>query len=147
MEAHQLPDETVAQAQVSLRIRHPTIDPDEISAALGVRPEHCFKSGDPAQGRRGVHAQTYWLADIAPGSWLEPVEPSAWTRSVEIMLFHGLQRVHARHAFLERIQSDGGDVSLLLSVERGSATDFTLPVAVSRLLVKLGITLEFKFDP
>jgi len=147
MEASQLPDESVAQAQVSLRIRHPAIDPDEISAALGVRPEHCFKSGDPARGRRGLHGQTYWLADIAPGSWLEPVEPSAWTRSVEIMLFHGLQRLHARHAFLERIQSDGGDVSLLLSVERGSATDFTLPVAVSRLLVKLGITLEFKFDP
>jgi hypothetical protein len=87
------------------------------------------------------------LADIAPGSWLEPVDPSARTRSVEIMLFYGLPRLHARHAFLERIQSDGGDVSLLLSVERGSAADFTLPVAVSRLLVKLGITLEFKFDP
>jgi hypothetical protein len=174
MEARQLPDESVPQAQVSLRIRHPTIDPNEISAALGVRPEHCFKSGDPAQGRRGLHAQTYWLADIAPGSWLEPVDPSfletiaarypersatasaegfrkmtqsARTRSVEIMLFYGLQRLNARHAFLERIQSDGGDVSLLLSVEPGSAADFTLPVAVSRLLVKLGITLEFKFDP
>jgi hypothetical protein len=32
-------------------------------------------------------------------------------------------------------------------MERGSGTDFMLPVAVSRLLVKLGITLEFKFDP
>jgi hypothetical protein len=147
MEARQVPDESVAHAQVSLRIRHPTIDPDEISAALGVRPEHCFKSGDPAQGRRGLHTQTYWLADIAPGSWLEPVDPSARTRSVEIMLSFGLQRLNARHAFLERIQSDGGDVSLLLSVERGSAADFTLPVAVSRLLVKLAITLELKFDP
>jgi hypothetical protein len=62
-----------------------------------------------------------------------------------MMLFYGLQRLNARHAFLERIQSDGGDVSLLLSLEPGSASDFTLPVAMSRLLVKLGITLEFKF--
>jgi hypothetical protein len=174
MEARQLSNESVAEVQVSLRIRHPRIDPDEISAAVGVQPEHCFKSGAPAQGRRGLHTQTYWLAQIAPGSWPEPIDPSfletiaarypgrsatssvedfrklaqgARSRSVEMMLFYGLQRLNARHAFLERIQSDGGDVSLLLSLERGSATDFTLPVAMSRLLVKLGITLEFKFDP
>jgi hypothetical protein len=174
MEARQLSNEAVPQVQVSLRVRHPTIDPDEISAAVGVKPEHCFKSGEPALGRRGLHTQTYWLAHIAPGSWPEPVDQSfletiaarhpgrsaiasaegfrkmtqsARTRSVEIMLFYGLQRLNARHAFLERIQSDGGDVSLLLSVEHGSAADFMLPAAVSRLLVKLGITLEFKFDP
>jgi hypothetical protein len=158
MEARQLSNESVPQVQVSLRIRHPRIDPDEISAAVGVQPEHCFKSGDPAQGRRGLHTQTYWLAQIAPGPWPEPVDPSflegfrkaaqsAGSRSVEMMLFYGLQRLNARHAFLERIQSDGGDVSILLSLEGRSAIDFTLPVAMSRLLVKLGITLEFKFDP
>jgi hypothetical protein len=32
-------------------------------------------------------------------------------------------------------------------MEHGSAADFTLPVGMLRLLVKLGITLEFKFDP
>jgi hypothetical protein len=172
MEARQLSNESVPQVQVSLRVRHPTIDPDEISAAVGVKPEHCFKSGEPARGRRGLHTQTYWLAHIAPGSWPEPVDPSfletiaarnsdrsataerlrkvaqsARSRSVEMTLFYALQRLNARHAFLERIQSDGGDVSLLLSIERGSAADLTLPVGMSRLLVKLGVTLEFKFDP
>jgi hypothetical protein len=172
MEARQLSNESVPQVQVSLRIRHPTIDPDEISAAVGVEPEHCFKSGDPAEGRRGLHTQTYWLAHIAPGFWPEPIDPgfletiaarypgrsasaedfrkmalNARSRSAEMSLFYGLQRLNARQAFLERIQSEGGDVSLLLSLEHGSAADFTLPVGVSRLLVKLGITLEFKFDP
>jgi hypothetical protein len=172
MEARQLSDESIVPVQVSLRIRHPTIDPDEISAAIGVTPAHCFKSGDPARGRRGLHTQTYWLAHIAPGSWPEPVEPSfletmaarqpgrslsaedfrkvaqnARAHSIEMMLFYGLQRLNARQAFLEQIQSDGGEVSLLLSTEHGSAADFTLPVGMSRLLVKLGITLEFKFDP
>jgi len=158
MEARQLSNESVPQVDVSLRIRHPTIDPDEISAALGLQPEHCFKSGDPAQGRRGVHTQTYWLADIAAESWVEPIAPesvesllkaaqSGRARSVELMLSFGLRRLQAQHAFLERIQDDGGDVSLLLSLARDSAADFTLPVAITRLLVKLGITLEFKFDP
>jgi hypothetical protein len=35
---------------------------------------------------------------------------------------------------------------LLLGLAHDSATDFTLPVAMSRLLVKLGISLEFKFE-
>jgi hypothetical protein len=174
VEARQLSKETDPQVQMSLRIRHPTIDPDEISAAVGVQPEHSFKSGDPAQGRRGLHTQTYWLASIAPGSWPEPLDPSflqtiaarsadriaaasaesfrsaahnARFRSVELMLHYGLHRLNARHEFMERIQKDGGEVSLVLSLERASAVDFTLSVEMSRLLVKLGIALELKLDP
>jgi hypothetical protein len=174
MEAHKLLDESVPRVQLSLRIRHPTIDPEEISASIGVEPEHSFKSGDPAHGRRRLHTQTYWLAHIAPESGSEPVDESFLDtiaarypgrhlaassesfrkvaqnvrfRSVEMMVFYALRRLAAQQAFLERIQSDGGDASFLLSMEHGSAVDFTLPVTMSRQLVKLGITLEFKFDP
>jgi hypothetical protein len=170
-QARQLSIESAPAVQVSLRIRHPTIDPDEISAAVGVTPAHCFKSGDPAEGRRGLHSQTYWLAHVGPGFWPEPVDPGFLKtiaarypggsaaaedfrkmalgerpHGTEMSLLYGLQRLNARHAFLERIQSEGGDVCLLLSIEHGSAADFTLPVEMSRLLVKLGIALEFKFD-
>ena len=67
-------------------------------------------------------------------------------RSAEDLLFYCLRHLNTRHAFLQRIQSDGGDVSLLLTIERDSASDFTLPVAMARSLVKLGISLEFKFE-
>jgi hypothetical protein len=161
-------EESIPAVQLSLRIRHPVIDPQEISTAIGVKPEHCFKAGaprtDPARGgRRGLHTQTYWLAPITPESWPEPIidtsflsviaarypgEPAQDLRagSIETILFYGLHRLTNRHAFLERIQSEGGDVSLVLGLEQGSASDFTLPVAILRLLGKLGITLEFKFD-
>jgi hypothetical protein len=173
VEAHQLADESVPRVQLSLRIRHPTIDPEEISASIGVEPEHCFKSGDPAHGRRGLHTQTYWLAHLAPESLPEPVDESFLHtlaarypgrhlaasaesfrsmaqnmrfRSAEMMVFYALRRLSAHQAFLERIHDDGGDVSFLLSMAHGSVVDFALPVPMSRLLVKLGITLEFKFD-
>lgn len=163
MEAHQLAEESAAPVQLSLRIRHPAIDPKEISTALGIEPEHCFKARDAAKGRTGRHTQTYWLAPITAESWPVPIDPSFMStiaerypghnlavseenlrkaaqnlraRSTETMLFYALQRLNTRHAFLERIQSDGGDVSLLLSVEPGSALDFTLPVAMMRLMVK-----------
>lgn len=177
MGARQLAEESVTPIEFSLRIRHPSIDPKEISAALGVEPEHCFKAGDPrtnAQGRRtSQHTQTYWLARITPESWADPIDPTflsviaesypardsdftteEWrkaaqkvgSRGIETMLFFGLQRVNARRTFLDRIQSEGGDVSLILAVPRDSAPDFILPVSMSRLLGKLGITLEFKFE-
>ena len=179
MEARQLSEERVGPVQLSLRIRHPAMDPNEISTAIGVEPEHCFKAGDArtssSRGRRaGQHSQSYWLAPITAESWAEPDPDPAFlsliagrysghslatseehlrqaaqslrSRSVEANMFYCLQRLTTRHAFLERIQKEGGDVSLLLGLAHDSATDFSLPVATSRLLVKLGISLEFKFE-
>jgi hypothetical protein len=59
-------EEAVRPFQVSLRVRHPSLDPAEISKALELEPEHCFGKGEPRQegGRRGVHPQTYWLAPV-----------------------------------------------------------------------------------
>jgi hypothetical protein len=173
MEARQLSEEPAAPIQLSLRIRHPAIDPREISTAIGVEPEHSFKAGEPARGRKGLHTQTYWWAPITSKSWPEPIDPSFMStvaarypghnlaateenlrkatqslraRSVETMLFYALQRLNTRQAFVERIQSEGGDLSLVLGLDPRAALDFTLPVAMMRLLVKLGISVEFKFD-
>ena len=178
MGARQQSEAAATPIQLSLRVRHPAIDPEEISAALGLEPEHCFKAGDSrvvrsASRTTGRHTQTYWLAPISPESWADPVEPAFSTgvvpkdptghfavtaedlqaatknlrsRSVESLLLHFLQRLNARHSFLQRIQSEGGDVSLIMAIERESAADFALPVAVARLLVQLGISIEFRFD-
>jgi len=35
---------------LSLRIRHPGIDPAEISSALGIEPQHTWKAGEPRRG-------------------------------------------------------------------------------------------------
>ncbi len=139
--------------QVSLRVRHPAIDPEEISAALGLEAEHCFRAGDPRTGdksgrRTSHHTQTYWLAPVTDQSWADPIEPASVLsfRSVDTLLLGCLRHLNARHAFLERIQREGGDVSLLIAVARDSSGDFVLPATMMRLLVKLGISLEFKFD-
>jgi hypothetical protein len=178
MEARRLSEESVTPIQLSLRIRHPTIAPEEISTALGVVPEHCFRAGDPRTGaakdrRTSQHTQTYWLAPVTAQAWSDPIDPAfvsvvaarysehdlavsekhlreatqkLMARSAEDLLFYCLRHLNTRQAFLQRIQSDGGDVSLLLTIERDSASDFTLPVAMARSLVKLGISLEFKFE-
>ena len=178
MGASQAAEPSPAPVQLSLRIRHPAIDPDEISAALGLEPEHCFKAGDVRLARTepriaGQHTQTYWLAPVFPETWADPIEPSFLaaiaaknptrspgvsaqdreaaignirSRSTEFVLFHFLLRMNAHHGFLQKIQAGGGDISLLILIERESAADFTLPIAITRLLAQLGISLELKFD-
>ena len=53
--------------QLSLRIRHPSIDPASISHELQIEPEHSFRAGDPRESRSAVtsvHADSYWLATL-----------------------------------------------------------------------------------
>ena len=55
--------------QLSLRVRHPSIDPAAISRELQIEPEHCFRAGDPRESARNVsvtpvHVDSYWLATL-----------------------------------------------------------------------------------
>ena len=172
MEARELSSTEATPLQLSLRIRHPSIDPDEISRALGLEPEHSFKAG-ASRGPRssGHHTQTYWLAPASVESWSDPFEPSflatiaersgrpvalsaeKWqkvaenlrTRSPELQMLHFLNRLNGRQPFLQQIQREGGDVSLITVIERESSVDFTLSPSVSRLLAELDMSVEFKF--
>jgi hypothetical protein len=55
-----------------LHIRHPSLDPQDISRELQLMPEASFGAGEPrAPGgvSAGVHAQTYWAAQIDATLW------------------------------------------------------------------------------
>ena len=85
MEARKLSEISATPVQLSLRVRHPAIDPQEISTSLGLEPEHCFKAGDsrPSRSKGRVaaqHTQTYWLAPVTPESWPDPIGPSSSPR-------------------------------------------------------------------
>jgi hypothetical protein len=176
MEARKLAETRIAPIQLSLRIRHPAIDPQEITEALELTPEHSFKAGASRTPRAkgqvaGRHSQTYWLAAVNAKSWSQ-IEPSflaaiagrhpswkssmpeeAWRKlieglrdeNVEFVLLYLLRRLSARQAFLQKVQAEGGDVSLLMLIEREAAADFTLPPPVSGQLAQLGVSIEFKF--
>jgi hypothetical protein len=166
MQARKVSESAATPIQLSLRIRHPEIDPEEISTSLGLTPEHCFKAGDSRSTRSGSrvtghHSQTYWLAPVTAELWPDPIEPTfladtaqdlqaaaskTRSQSVEGLLMYFLLRLNAKQSFLQKIQADGGDVSLIMVIDRESAGDFALPVTLARLLVQLGISIEFNFD-
>jgi hypothetical protein len=150
--------------QLSLRIRHPSMDPAVISKELGIEPEHSFRAGESRQSRSGVapaafHTESYWLAPLNPASWLG--NPSfAEPRSLAIMQKHidaavaqnlagalGLcatQFKSAHAALLHTIRSEGGETSLLVTLAPSDVDTFSLPPHISRVFGDLGVTLEFE---
>ena len=150
--------------QLSIRIRHPSMDPAFISKELRIEPEHSFLAGEPRRSQSGapsaaVHTESYWLAALEPAAWLSDT-PSA----IAEMLAVSQQRMNAavtknlgwalslcaarfgksHDAFLRQIRSEGGQVSLLIALTPDVVSSFNLSPEVSRIFGDIGITLEFE---
>ena len=68
---------------VSLRIRHPHIDPAEITEALRVDPQHAWRAGDMRRSSAGdeiggTHRESYCMGRLLTEPDVEPTpeEPS-----------------------------------------------------------------------
>jgi hypothetical protein len=64
--------------QLSLHVRHPSVDPPEISQEFGLEAVESFRAGEPRESRSGlaatsVHVETYWVAVLDPVVWSAPV--------------------------------------------------------------------------
>lgn len=166
MEARKLSEAPAPAFGLSLRIRHPSIDPAQISQELQLEPEHCFRAGEPRTSSSGLkatalHAESYWLGALDPSAPLGGLLshlPTAGAESLRsrarepigldgaLMLWVTyLSRRHA--ALFQRITAEGGQVGLLIEVAPDGARSFSLPPAISRALSELGIALEFEFEP
>jgi hypothetical protein len=160
MEARRAPQSPSYPFQLSLRIRHPSIDPASISRELQLDPEHSFRAGEPRVSARGlaaapVHAESYWLATIDPATLLPE-------KALDLGL--GLHALHTvaigaldsaltlctssvlwRHAdFFRRLQSEGGEVRLIVALSARKARGFTLTPHVSKALSDLRIPVDFE---
>ena len=148
--------------QLSLRIRHPSIDPASISRELQIEPEHSFRAGDPRESSRNnavtpVHVDSYWLATLdLPTLLLESPESALipqLSRQTQAIAFSELDSaltvlagsVLRRHAeFFRRIQSEGGEVRLIIAISARKTRGFTLTPHLSRALSELRIPVDFE---
>jgi hypothetical protein len=166
MQARELSNSDPQPFQLSLRIRHPSMDPADLSREFKIDAEHSFRAGDPRPPRGGmasasVHAESYWLGALNPSEWPtdilsfpgQPRLPAvqkhlrttatnsfAWTLSVSATWFF-----HSHAALLRRIRSEGGQISLLVALSTGEVSSFSLAPEVCRVFGDLGIAMEFEF--
>jgi Domain of unknown function (DUF4279) len=103
---------------VSLRIRHPRIEPSKITEELGIRPQHSWKAGDPhprrgaeASGTEGEYRDSYWTAPM-----MEQPQLSTTGVSVESVLVQTINQLRRSQSFLEQLSAEGGTLQLSVSL-------------------------------
>jgi hypothetical protein len=132
---------------ISLRLRHPSIDPSEITQTLGIMPQHTWKAGhprrDPAGGTlEGVYRESYWMGRLMQ----EPARSSAQV-SVESVVQQTLAHLRRSHGFLERLDGEGGIAELHVSLF--ACEDFQLQLSAQSLalLGRLGLAVALDIHP
>lgn len=126
---------------MSLRVRHPTIDPIRITEALGIEPQHSWEVGeqrsDPT-GRPldGAHRDSYWMSSL-----IEDPPLSGGEFSVETLLDQALARFRRSQAFFDELRAGGGAAEL--DVILFAREPFRLDLSIDSLaaLHRLGLTV------
>jgi hypothetical protein len=129
---------------MSLRVRHPNVDPAVLTKALHLEPLHCWRAGEPRRSASGdalggEHRETYWSAPL-PG---QPVGSAAFP--LELFLGQQLVQLTRHRELLSRLQTEGGQISLLIEIACAENTVLTLSSSVARKLADLNIEVEFQF--
>jgi hypothetical protein len=110
---------------LALRVRHPSIDPRELTAELGFAPQHSWRAGErkhkTADEPEATYRETYWYGRLPSQRELIPYLP------LESALMLGLLQMTRAEAFWRRILAEGGTVRFI--VEIYGCDDFTLDLS------------------
>jgi hypothetical protein len=128
---------------MSLRIRHPSIDPAEITRVLTLDPQHTWRAGEArADAAGGTYRESYWMGKLMR----EPQLVSDHV-SVESEILRALAQLRRSFGFLEKLKAEGGAAELHISVF--AREDFRLEFLAESLglLGRLGFTLALDVSP
>lgn len=132
---------------ISLRVRHPDIDPARITRTLGIEPQHTWKVGDarrdPSGGSlEGVYRESYWVAQL-----MEQPQLASARVSVESVLLQTLTHLRRSQSFLAHLDAEGGVAQLHISLF--ARTDFRLELSAQSLalLGQLGLAVALDVHP
>jgi hypothetical protein len=151
------------RCSVSLRVRHPSCDPNEITGELGLAPEHSWACGEPRRSDAGmplggVRHDSYWMATL-PGVSLAQwqtteshpkITPSTTDELPGAMAQLQMQlqmmaQIRRNRPFFERLIAEGAEVTFVVEFEAAAGMSFRLDPAPMRQLGELGLRLEFDF--
>jgi hypothetical protein len=127
---------------LAVAVRHPDIDPQEITAALDRTPYQSWQAGAPRRTPSGhpmpsVGRESYWI-------WTIKV---AGQRNFFSALMDEAELLAARAEFLHGIVAAGGRISLTVSLPGDVNIGATLPHAAIRRLADLPLDLGIEVFP
>jgi hypothetical protein len=132
---------------MSLRIRHPRIDPAEITRALGIQPQHDWRAGDlrlDSSGDEiaGMRRESYWMGRLT-------TEPAlARDRvSVESQIEHTLGTLRRCFDFFETLKAGGGSAELHVSLYAREEFRLEFLPELLMLLGRVGLAVVIEVRP
>ncbi len=126
-----------------LRVRHPSIDPGEITRVLGIEPAHAWAAGSPrggAEPARSPHAESYWFAPLGESMWPRGLLPSP-ELPFEAFLLAQIRLLTPHKGFFARLSTDGGTCELAVTLTTRDRCTVEMPAALLRSLADLNIAI------
>lgn len=132
---------------MSLRIRHPEMDPGLITKTLGLQPQHSWRAGDgrrDAAGdmRQGNYRESYWMC----GLMLHP-KLSTESIGVESELLQVLTSLQGSFSFLQALHASGGASEVHVSIFASEAFRIELLAEMASMLGRVGIAMTIEVEP
>jgi len=132
---------------VSLRIRHPQINPDDITDNLGINPSRAWMAGLPRLGIKGnklngINEETYWTADLHKEKSIKSKKIS-----FEDYLSKQVKRLNKSEKYFRRIRKSGGQIEFFIGLFCDKNMGVELPSALLARMSKLGIDLSLDIYP
>jgi len=132
---------------ISLRIRHPSIAPGEITRTLGIEPQHTWTAGDSRRGPageplEGTYRESFWMARLMDGPQL-----SSEQLSVESVLLRTLAQLRRSLPFLAHLNAEGGVAELHISIFAREPFRLELLSESLALLGRLGLAIALEVQP
>ena len=129
---------------VSLRVRHPTLNLSVLTDELRLEPAHTWTAGEPRRSQTGAplggnHRDSYWSAPL-PAQALGPN-----SMPLELFLSQQVLQLSRHRDFLCKLQSDGGEMSLLIELAPLANASLTFSSATARKLADMNMEVEFQF--
>ena len=150
---------------VVLRLRHPHVDPQEITRRLGIAPQYAWRAGDPRRAEsgeedRGVYRESCWVAELSSDSPLgglmemmvARLAPRAVgtqlnvTRAASAELYFVLYKMKRTTPFWQEFVSEGGSIDCLVQVAGTERFHLEMSPALLTLCAELRISLSIEVD-
>jgi hypothetical protein len=135
------------EVSLSLGVRHPDVDPAQITRELGLQPGHAWRAGEArldeaGTSMGGTHRGSYWFCEFAPRPTF-----SGESTLVESELTRVLHMLRKSIVFLQGLHYGGGTTELCISIFAHGDFRMELLPEETALLGRLGITTRFDIKP
>jgi hypothetical protein len=122
---------------ISLQVRHPDADPNDIATTIGLPVKRSWKAGEPRSTPRGNalpghYGETYCAFDVATGDDGEMAE----------RIRGAVAALMPRRGLIEELRATGGSLNFYVTWtvgERGEVFNFALLADLGRLGIDLGV--------